>query len=218
MSDTPHAPPEVPRVGLTAAGGMYALRAGVTMSIHKLTAGSGYDYLTRQVAALDATEKGHTGLASYYTERGETPGVWIGSGMDGIDGLTAGDPVTAEQMRALFGCGLHPLAELRQQQLEGPDLTARDFQEVTRLGAPFKIVDGESARSASKWQDASRRSIRRPACRRRAAAGCGSGAGADRGGPGVLPCGAWPGADGCPGAGGTDRERLAAADTDSCRV
>jgi conjugative relaxase-like TrwC/TraI family protein len=113
------------------------------MSIHKLTAGSGYDYLTRQVAALDATEKGHTGLASYYTERGETPGVWTGSGMDGIDGLTGGDPVTAEQMRALFGCGLHPLAELRQQQLEGPDLTTRDFQEVTRLGAPFKIVAGD---------------------------------------------------------------------------
>ena len=97
------------------------------MSIHKLTTGSGYDYLTRQVAALDATEKGHTGLASYYTERGETPGVWIGSGMNGIDGLTAGEPVTAEQMRALFGCGLHPLAELRQQHLEGPDLTQRDL-------------------------------------------------------------------------------------------
>jgi hypothetical protein len=112
------------------------------MSIHKLTAGSGYDYLTRQVAALDATEKGHTGLASYYTERGETPGVWIGSGLDGIDGLAAGDPVTAEQMRALFGCGLHPLAELRQQQLEGPDLTTRDYEEVTRLSAPFKITDG----------------------------------------------------------------------------
>jgi conjugative relaxase-like TrwC/TraI family protein len=113
------------------------------MSIHKLTAGSGYDYLTRQVAALDATEKGHTGLASYYTERGETPGVWIGSGMDGIDGLIVGDPVAAEQMRALFGCGLHPLAELRQRQLEGPDLTTRDFQEVTHLGAPFKIFDGD---------------------------------------------------------------------------
>ena len=112
------------------------------MSLHKLTAGSGYDYLTRQVAALDATEKGHTGLASYYSERGETPGVWIGSGLDGIDGLTVGDPVTAEQMRALFGCGLHPLAEQRQQQLEGPDLTPHDLQEVTRLGVPFKIVDG----------------------------------------------------------------------------
>jgi conjugative relaxase-like TrwC/TraI family protein len=112
------------------------------MSLHKLTAGSGYDYLTRQVAALDATEKGHTGLASYYTERGETPGVWVGAGLGGIDGLTAGDPVTADQMRALFGCGLHPLAELRQQQLEGPALTIRDFQEVTQLGVPFKIVDG----------------------------------------------------------------------------
>ena len=91
---------------------------------------------------MDATEKGHTGLASYYTERGETPGVWIGSGLGGIGGLTVGDPVTAEQMRALFGCGLHPLAELRQQQLEGPDLSPGDFEQAARLGAPFKIVDG----------------------------------------------------------------------------
>jgi DNA primase catalytic core len=109
------------------------------MSIHKLTAGSGYDYLTRQVAALDATEKGHLGLASYYTERGETPGVWIGSGMASIDGLNPGDVVTTEQMRALFGAGLHPLAVERQQQLQGPDLTVQDYQAVTRLGAPFKI-------------------------------------------------------------------------------
>jgi DNA primase catalytic core len=109
------------------------------MSIHKLTAGSGYDYLTRQVAALDATEKGHLGLASYYSDRGEIPGVWMGSGMAGIDGLSPGDVVTAEQMQALFGAGLHPLAAQRQQQLQGPDLTARDYQAVTRLGAPFKI-------------------------------------------------------------------------------
>ena len=39
------------------------------MSIHKLTAGSGYDYLTRQVAAFDATAKGHIGLAPYYAAR-----------------------------------------------------------------------------------------------------------------------------------------------------
>jgi conjugative relaxase-like TrwC/TraI family protein len=115
------------------------------MSMHKLTAGAGYDYLTRQVAALDSTERGHTGLAAYYTERGEAPGVWIGSGLDGIDGLTVGDPVSAEQMRALFGCGLHPLAELRQQQLEGPNLTEGDYQDAARLGAPFKIVDSEDS-------------------------------------------------------------------------
>jgi hypothetical protein len=61
--------------------------------------------------------------------------------MAGIDGLEVGDPVTAEQMRALFGCGLHPLAETRLQQLDGPNLTEQDFREVMRLGAPFKIID-----------------------------------------------------------------------------
>ena len=158
------------------------------MSLHKLTAGSGYDYLTRQVAALDATEKGHTGLASYYTERGETPGLWLGSGLDGLDGLTAGDPVTAEQMRALFGCGLHPLAELRQQQLEGPDLTTRDFQEVTQLGVPFKIVDGvvspfrnEVSQTHHCNQYGSRPAGGHPDARGR------SGPGADSGGTAVLP-------------------------------
>src|SRR4029450_8040930 len=113
--------------------------AGVTMSIHKLTAGSGYDYLTRQVAAFDATEKGRVPLAGYYTERGESPGVWIGSGLAGMDGLKIGDPVIAEQMQALFGVGLHPLAAQRQQQLQGPDLTDPDYPAVTRLGARSQI-------------------------------------------------------------------------------
>jgi hypothetical protein len=52
--------------------------------------------------------------------------------LDGIEGLAAGDPVTAAQMRALLGCGLHPLAELRQRQLEGPDLTERDSADLER--------------------------------------------------------------------------------------
>ena len=113
------------------------------MSIHKLSAGSGYDYLTRQVAALDATEKGHVGLASYYTERGETPGAWIGSGVAGIDGLNPGDVVTAEQMQALFGAGMHPLAAQRLEQLAAVDLTAANIKAATRLGAPFKVYAGE---------------------------------------------------------------------------
>src|SRR5688572_905465 len=112
------------------------------MSIHKLSAGSGYDYLTRQVAALDATEKGHVGLASYYAERGETPGAWIGSGIAGIDGLSVGDVVTAEQMRALFGAGMHPLAATRLEQLGTAELTDASIKTATQLGAPFKIYAG----------------------------------------------------------------------------
>ena len=159
------------------------------------------------------------GLASYYAERGETPGVWIGSGLDGIDGLDAGDPVTAEQMRALFGFGLHPLAELRQQQLAGPDLTPRDYQEAARLGAPFKIVDGdvspfrlEVARRFAAINTAAGLSGRRSPAGRRA------GAGADRGGPRALPRRAWPRADRRPGAGRSDRERLPSANPDGGRL
>jgi hypothetical protein len=44
-------------------------------------------------------------------------------------------------MRALFGCGLPPLAETRLQQLEGPDLAGQDFRDGMRLGTPFKIID-----------------------------------------------------------------------------
>ena len=112
----------------------------VTMSMHKLTTGSGYDYLTRQVAALEATDKGHVGLASYYTKRGESPGVWVGSGLDGTDGLSAGDPVTAEQMRNLFGHGMHPLAEQRLHELDRPNLSVGDVENVMRLGTPFRQI------------------------------------------------------------------------------
>ncbi len=119
------------------------------MSVHKLTAGSGYDYLTRQVAALDATEKGHTGLSTYDTERGEAPGQWVGSGLTGIDGLHPGDPVTAQQMQALFGSGHHPLSAERLAALVGDHgdvsqrLNTRDREAVTRLGAPFKVYAGD---------------------------------------------------------------------------
>ena len=120
------------------------------MSLHKLTAGSGYDYLTRQVAAMDATDKGHTGLASYYTEKGETPGVWLGSGMEGIERLDAGDIVTADHMQSLFGSGHHPLATQRTKELDlriGRDEAGRpteaDYKTAVRLGTPYKVYHND---------------------------------------------------------------------------
>lgn len=50
------------------------------MTLHKLSADSGYEYLPRQVAAMDSTEKGHNGLGDYYSAKGEAPGVWTGLG------------------------------------------------------------------------------------------------------------------------------------------
>ncbi|MGD8202156.1 MobF family relaxase [Ornithinimicrobium sp. W1679] len=107
----------------------------MTASIHKLTAGSGYDYLTRQVARQDATEVGHSGLGSYYTAKGEAPGVWIGAGMAGIHGLRAGDEVTAEHMTRLFGTGEHPLGDGSGQDLGRPFRVYGGRDDVT----PFRI-------------------------------------------------------------------------------
>lgn len=112
------------------------------MSMHKLTAGSGYDYLTRQVAAQDVTEKGHTGLASYYAAKGESPGVWVGSGVAGIEGLATGDVVTAEQMQALFGSGHHPLADARMAAL-GDEASPEDFRAAARLGRPYRVYEND---------------------------------------------------------------------------
>src|SRR5215218_2911080 len=79
------------------------------MSLRKLTAGDGYSYLTRQVAAHDTTEKGHSSLADYYDEKGESPGRWMGSGLASL-GLAPGETVMGTQMASLFGQGHHPLA------------------------------------------------------------------------------------------------------------
>ena len=80
------------------------------MTLQKLSAGSGYEYLTRQVAALDSTEKGGLPLADYYAAKGESPGCWVGAGLTGIDDLEVGDIVTAEQMKHLFGTGSDPVS------------------------------------------------------------------------------------------------------------
>ena len=191
----------------------------MTMSLHKLTAGSGYDYLTRQVAALDATEKGHTGLASYYTERGESPGVWIGSGMDGIDGLTVGDPVTAEQMRALFGCGLHPFASSDSSSWKDRISPHADFQEgppgwalhsgsTLAMSGPFRVEVAKRIAALSS----------RPRGRPRLGPPGGSGPGADA---------RWHGSSSAPsmvasrsmrGSWPAHRERLPAAYADGGRI
>ncbi|MCR6490900.1 relaxase domain-containing protein [Cellulomonas sp. P24] len=139
------------------------------MSIHKLTAGSGYDYLTRQVAAQDATEKGHTSLASYYSAKGEAPGTWIGSGVAGIDGLHEGDEVTAEQMRNLFGAGKHPLAEQLRAAAAGAGLSEREQETATWLGNPFRVYANDTsafrirvARGGRRPQRHPRSTLRRP--------------------------------------------------------
>ena len=115
------------------------------MGLHKLTAGDGYSYLTRQVAVHDATDKGHTGLGDYYAQRGESPGVWLGSGLAGLDGVEAGSEITAEQMKALFGEGRHPNATIIENAVLASGGTAGEALRASALGKAFAVFAGANA-------------------------------------------------------------------------
>ena len=112
------------------------------MSLHKLTAGDGYTYLTRQVAAQDATQRGYASLADYYAQRGESPGIWMGRGADGLPEFPAEPHVNEAQMLALFGQGRHPDAALIEEQLVAAGRSVTEASAATRLGAPYKVFSG----------------------------------------------------------------------------
>ena len=123
----------------------------MTGTIHKLTAGNGYEYLTKSVAAMDATDKGRVSLADYYSAKGDSPGVWMGSGLTGLADLGAGmelpesvaalrsiadgSMVTAEQMKALFGEGRHPNATAIERALLTAGIAASKTTENNRTTA-----------------------------------------------------------------------------------
>jgi conjugative relaxase-like TrwC/TraI family protein len=111
------------------------------MTLHKLTAGDGYTYLTRQVAAHDATERGSGSLGDYYSQKGEAPGVWMGRGLAGVPDFPVGERVAEAQMVALFGEGRHPNAEEieRAGRLAGKD--PQQVDRASRLGAPYRVFD-----------------------------------------------------------------------------
>src|SRR5665648_858601 len=85
------------------------------MSMHKLTAGDGYAYLTRHVAAGDAGLDADASLTAYYEATGNPPGRWFGEGLTGLGDssmrLRPGDVVTEEAMTAVFRDGVDPLID-----------------------------------------------------------------------------------------------------------
>ncbi|WP_232550046.1 MobF family relaxase [Propioniciclava soli] len=113
----------------------------MTASITKITVGTGYEYLTRQVARMDAVGEARPSLSDYYEEKGESPGRWVGTGMRGLLGLDAGDPVTEGQMWNLYGLGHHPLAEQLRDAAQGRHKSHLEVERAGRLGAPFPLVN-----------------------------------------------------------------------------
>ena len=121
------------------------VQSAFVMGLHKLTAGDGYEYLTRQVAVADSTERGASSLADYYSEKGESPGRWAGAGLAGLGSVTAGQQVSEAQMKALFGEGLHPNADLIFELALAQGASQADAARSAKLGRAFKINSGATA-------------------------------------------------------------------------
>ncbi|WP_166503791.1 MobF family relaxase [Modestobacter italicus] len=111
------------------------------MSLHKLTAGDGYTYLTRQVAAHDATEPGFGSLGQYYSDKGEAPGIWIGHGLAGVPDFLVGSTVTKAQMLALFGQGRHPNADQIERAAQLAGMAPQEIDQASRLGKPYLVFE-----------------------------------------------------------------------------
>ena len=111
---------------------------GSVMTVHKLSAGDGYTYYTREVASGDELRAGGRALGDYYTVDGNPPGQWGGGGTTHL-GVTG--EVTEAQMAALFGEGLHPNAKA---------MLAADPAADVRLGQRYKRYEQKSSELAAR--------------------------------------------------------------------
>ena len=83
----------------------------MTVSMRVMSAGDGYKYLLRTVAAGDGQRSLSTPLTRYYSEKGTPPGQWIGGGLRGLGAgvVVEGDEVTEAQLQLLIGLGCDPV-------------------------------------------------------------------------------------------------------------
>lgn len=127
------------------------------MTVHKLSAGDGYTYLTKHIATGDATESRKADAADYYVAKGTPPGVWCGKLAEKV-GVAVGTEVTEDAMRSVFGAARTPTA-FATRPGKGASLDERlDWSASTALGKAFSwyensqefVNDVEERCSASK--------------------------------------------------------------------
>lgn len=85
--------------------------ARMTVSMRLMSAGDGYKYLLRTVAAGDGDRDLSTPLTRYYGADGTPPGRWMGDGVAALGGgrLLVGEEVSEAQLQLLIGMGRDPI-------------------------------------------------------------------------------------------------------------
>lgn len=76
-----------------------------------MSAGDGYKYLLRTIAAADGDRSLSTPLTRYYTEEGTPPGTWMGSALHSLGRreISTGGEVSEPQLQLLIGMGRDPV-------------------------------------------------------------------------------------------------------------
>lgn len=96
------------------------MMAGMVASVGRISAGVGYDYLTKDVA---------TSKHDYYAGHGEAPGVWSGRG---VGALRLSGEVSAEDMAQLYGRFVDPrTAGTDHEEVLGRKVSARTLHAGT---------------------------------------------------------------------------------------
>ncbi len=119
-----------------------------------MTLGSGYRYLMESVAVRDGAPGQSSNLTRYYAESGTPPGVFLGSGLAGLDdgrGVEAGSAVTERHLFNLLGMCADPITGRplgRQPNRAHLSFSKRVAQRLAAI--PVTATDTERAVDAAR--------------------------------------------------------------------
>ena len=120
------------------------------MSLHVLSAGTGYLYYTSQIATADELRDPSRALGDYYSVHGHAPGRWVGSNLAALG--VAGE-VTEKQMENLFGNGIHPEAERVITEKLAAGYSQKEAERAAKLGARYYEYGPKKSELAARVQE-----------------------------------------------------------------
>ena len=131
-----------------------------------MSAGDGYEYLLRTVAAGDGDRSLSTPLTRYYTEEGTPPGFWMGSGLPYLGGgeLSEGGRVSEAQLQLLVGMGRdpitgEPLGEAYRQYASVQDRVDQRVADLDPELGPVSRAEQVAAIEAEEAERGTRRAV-----------------------------------------------------------
>ena len=114
----------------------------MTVSIRRMTTGSGFRYLMESVARGDGAVERSSPLTRYYAESGTPPGRFLGAGLAGLAGgagVDAGTNVSEEMLRNMLQRVVDPITgQVLGRKPRTPSPTHRELIE-----APFTKLAGK---------------------------------------------------------------------------